>query len=197
MEMTIHGMRRVLGRTLMDPTAVLALLEEGRAITLGRHEGATFFLFYSPPDKKAKIALVGEPLEAFHTDKQLITIWEADFALPRGIKTPNQALLDEAYEIWAQREIIQAEVEVLYAGKPVFNWYLPLSLRFAQAEFAVISELKGNLGPLSALVEKILKEHGLHDATEYRIWCLEPYTREVLYRHDIPHRRLLSYMKHS
>lgn len=196
MDMTAHGARRVLKRTLMDPNAVLAILEEGRAIVLGKEKGTTFLLFYSPSDKTAKIALVGESVGVSSLGKNLISVWETYFKLPPGITPPDKKLVEEAYLMWArQRETLEAEVEVLYEGTAVFNLYLPLSLWRAQAEFSTVFELSERLRPLAAAVEEIRLAHRLKGPVGYRIWCIDPVTREVLYRHDLAHHNLLSYLK--
>lgn len=90
MKLTWHGTKRVYDRTKMHLNDVLSIISAGAAVDLGLVGGERYFLFYSPPNKSTKIAVVS-------ADRmRLISIWESDYTLPSGIKRITWEMKREA-----------------------------------------------------------------------------------------------------
>lgn len=90
MDVTFHGTKRVFSRTKMRLEDVLSVVKNNAAVELGRAGNLIYFLFYSPPDNCTKIALVSE-------DKHLlVSVWENDYRLPKGVGIVNWKLKHEA-----------------------------------------------------------------------------------------------------
>ena len=88
MRITKHGRTRVYGRTMMTPEEVLFLISNEFTVRLRTdrdNAGPQYHLFYSPPDADTRIAVVSGD------GTTLITIWEKDYVLPRGVElvTPD------------------------------------------------------------------------------------------------------------
>ncbi len=83
---THHGVERVLGRTNMVVEDVLKLIDAGAFVPLGAYKKQEYLLFYSPFDRKCKIALVAGRREF------LVSVWEANYFLPDGIIRPGRKL---------------------------------------------------------------------------------------------------------
>lgn len=84
MELTIHGGVRIQGRTKMLAKDVLSVVASGAVVELGAAHGFEYLLFYSPPDRGCKVAVVSEGRT------HLVSIWEVDFNLPQGVKPATQ-----------------------------------------------------------------------------------------------------------
>jgi hypothetical protein len=91
MKFTMHGNERVLGRTKMLTEDVLSLICADAVVALGSLSGCEYLLFYSPPDRCAKIAVVSPGREL------LISVWERNFTLPPGIVRVTKMLETKAY----------------------------------------------------------------------------------------------------
>lgn len=92
MELSYHGFERIYGRTKMLPEDVLSVISSEAAVDLGSVERRRYFLFYSPPDKDTKVAIVSEDRT------RLITIWEKDYNFPVGVKRVTQKMEKEAHK---------------------------------------------------------------------------------------------------
>lgn len=79
MELTIHGLERIYGRTKMLPEDVLSIVSSGAAVPLGSDEEYAFHLFYSPPDRQVKIAVISK------SGSHLVSVWKASYLLPAGV----------------------------------------------------------------------------------------------------------------
>ena len=95
MHLTIHGVERLQERTQMTVKEVLELVKEC-SIPLGSSEesGGKFLLFYSPPDRGCKIAVVSEE------DNTLVSVWNARFRLPPGLKKVSTRLREQARKLY-------------------------------------------------------------------------------------------------
>ena len=84
MELSNHGRERIYGRTKMLPEDVLSIVSGEAAVDLGSVERRRYFLFYSPPDRDTKVAIVSEDRT------RIISIWEKDYNFPVGIRRVTQ-----------------------------------------------------------------------------------------------------------
>ncbi len=91
MKFTVHAAERINGRTKMYSDDVLSILAAGATVYLGSDGNTLFFLFYSPPDKECKIALVRE--------EHLISIWEKGFALPGRVRRVSSSMESRARKL--------------------------------------------------------------------------------------------------
>lgn len=76
----------------MHPDDVLSIISGGGAVELGSDDRGKFFLFYSWPNRRSKIAIVS-------ADKYLVTILERYHAVPIGVKNVTKDLEKEAYDL--------------------------------------------------------------------------------------------------
>lgn len=86
MDIGVHALERILGRTRMLPEDVENVIAAGAYVSLGAREGSEFVLFYSPWERRAKIAIISR------VRKKLISVWETSFlGLPSGVSavTPD------------------------------------------------------------------------------------------------------------
>ncbi len=93
MKLTFHAAERILDRTKLNPKDVLSIVAEGATIVIGHTVDGTYHLFYSPPDRRCKVAIV-------LGDKHLISVWETDFAFPAGIRH-----IDAGLELQAKKAL--------------------------------------------------------------------------------------------
>lgn len=93
MDATTHGVIRIFGRTKMRVDDVLSVIEGKAAVELGRSDGLIYFLFYSPPDGRTKIALVPENLTC------VISVWENNYHLPLGVTEVDKELNRKARKL--------------------------------------------------------------------------------------------------
>ena len=86
MQISPHGHIRIRERTRLAPDEVLSILERELTIELGSSGPFDYLLFHSPPDGKAKIAVIrhGE------NGPVLESIWEASFGLPAAVRVPTR-----------------------------------------------------------------------------------------------------------
>jgi len=96
MELTRHGVWRIRGRTKMRVKDVLSIVAGGAAVRLESGSGNRYFLFYSPPDKQAKIAITSP------NGMHLISIWASDFHLPAGVQAVTPRLERQARTLLEQ-----------------------------------------------------------------------------------------------
>lgn len=91
MELTGHGRIRIYHRTKMHPDDVLSIISGDGAVDLGSSaDGRRYFLFHSPSDGDAKVAVVSED------SRHLITILGKDYMLPAGVKRITRKFESEA-----------------------------------------------------------------------------------------------------
>lgn len=83
MRITAHSIMRADQRASMAPEDVVALIKGNAVVRLGASGNYDYVLFWSYPRQKAKIAVLS------HDQKNLISIWEVDFALPGGVMSPK------------------------------------------------------------------------------------------------------------
>ena len=96
MELTVHGSQRIFDRTKMMVKDVLSVISSDAVVKLGSANGREFLLFYSPPDRKVKIAVI----DAKHA--KLVSIWEADYGLPAGVRRVDDVLENAARHRFAK-----------------------------------------------------------------------------------------------
>ncbi len=96
MKLSVHGYKRIRGRTKLLAKDVLSILSGGAAIELGSAKDCEFLLFYSPPDKHTKIAVVAKNRSI------LVSVWESTFLLPEGILKPNFRRREAAQKAFAR-----------------------------------------------------------------------------------------------
>jgi len=80
MQLTGHGLQHIQDRTALLAKDVLSIISGGAVVNLGSTQGYEYLLFYSPSDKACKIAVMSEGRT------HLVSVWNADFALSRGIR---------------------------------------------------------------------------------------------------------------
>ena len=91
MELTVHAIERIYDRTEMRPKDVLSVISGGAVVDLGMdNKGRQYFLFYSPNDNDAKVAVVSMG------PTRVITILKSGYILPRGVKRVTRRLKEEA-----------------------------------------------------------------------------------------------------
>lgn len=83
MRSSVHALLRTEQRTNMYIQDIIVLLEYGAFVNLGITKKSTFLLFYSDFDSDYKIALASKDLQ------KLISIWDKDFFLPKGVIQPT------------------------------------------------------------------------------------------------------------
>lgn len=98
MQTSIHGIEHVQRRTNMTLKDMHAILGRGIFISLGTNPAreSEFLLFYSPPDRECKIAVVS--LDR----KTLISIWDWNYKLPQGIDRVTRARRRRAKDLVRQ-----------------------------------------------------------------------------------------------
>lgn len=90
MEMTVHGLVRLNERTKMREEDIVTLIVANVVISLGFYEMYEYLLFYSPNDRSCKIAIVSEDRST------LITVYGAEYRIPKNLKRPTRQLLEQA-----------------------------------------------------------------------------------------------------
>lgn len=94
MQYTQHGFERSTERTSLPPAHLQMLVQRRSVVPLGSDKGMEFLLFYSCPDRTTKIALVEKG------PQKLVSVWNNDFSLPRGVRTPTAADSEEAIRLY-------------------------------------------------------------------------------------------------
>jgi hypothetical protein len=85
MRLSQHASLRVQERTFLRTDDIVEIIKASAYVALGTQGDTTFCLFFSPREEKGKIALVDKKRSV------IITIWEGDFFVPGGVKTPDAA----------------------------------------------------------------------------------------------------------
>lgn len=87
---TYHGIQRVMERSKMHPDDVLLIVDAGATVLLGTFEEYDYLLFFSPQDRGCKIAVTAKE------KTRLVSVWDADFHLPEGVRKPTKQDIREA-----------------------------------------------------------------------------------------------------
>lgn len=130
MHLPIHGYERILGRTEMHADNVVALIEADACVSLGKREGREYVLFYSPFDRRAKIAV----LTAFR--QVLITVLERD-EVPSEIDPVTAANCMES-EARLQRYVWK---RVAHSRETMQAWPVTVSVRARAALYGKREQL--------------------------------------------------------
>jgi len=183
---TIHAAERIQGRTKLQLKDVLSGLNSGKAVEIACPGATQFMLFYSPPDKCTKLALVDK------RTRNLISIWESDYKLPRGRRVTNSDRA-KAYSLAfpGDRNI---EIQVCYKEKAVYA--VPAGkIAVGDSHFldTTIAHIATQLRLLVALVNEQVEE--IQNRTTYDFRFSDPETGSVLsLRQCISHRRVDSFL---
>lgn len=93
MKLRKHAIQRIIERSELPPKHVSDIVSHRAVVGLGFGRDCRFSLFYSPPDKGTKIALVSRDWQC------LFSVWNSDFLLPHGITRITRELEEEACEV--------------------------------------------------------------------------------------------------
>lgn len=94
MDFTSHGAGRIYDRTRMRPEDVLSIVSDGVAVDLGlASDGYRYFLFFSPPNNRTKIAVVSGDRTC------LVSIWEDTYSIPDELKKVTRERKHKAREM--------------------------------------------------------------------------------------------------
>jgi hypothetical protein len=177
MKITKHGAKRVYDRTAMTPEEVLFLISNEFAVRLEseRSPKAHYYLFYSPPDEDTKIAVVSKD------GATLITVWEKDYILSRGVQkvTPDleskaRALLEEAGER-SGRQRLHSKIDVRIGPGVVYTHDCgEILFKGKRTTESVSVTLSPQLLPIATLVEENRDTSG--DRITYLIRLFNPRT---------------------
>lgn len=193
MELTIHGRKRILGRTKMLTKDVLALLTNGAFVSLGVVDGREYLLFYSPPDKECRIAVVS----ADHA--RLISIWGLGYHLPEGVRKASKRdqrcardalreYLFRTMEAHFSPEIfLNAKIEVQVNAKPVYEYEagtVPLSVSERRSE--TFQHLEPCLRELTTAVES-LRDQIEGAKVHYAVYLRNPRAPQAIRYYTLPH----------
>lgn len=109
LQLTKHAVIRTYERTALHPSDILALLGFDGGVCLGSYDNFRYWCFYSLFDRDCKIAVVTADGE------KLISIWQGDFMLPRGVRNPTDTDRTEAkvrFHSWLQKGARNAHTRV-------------------------------------------------------------------------------------
>lgn len=187
MELTVHANERILGRTKMLTQDVLSLIIGGAVVKLGSSHRYEYLLFYSPPDRRTKVAIVTRERTA------LISVWETDYPLPKNIGRVTHRLEKLAerrvreFLFWRIKENGFAQkpaehlvrIRVIEGKRCVYEYDagMFLSLRFASRK-AVIEAASPALKRIHSIVEE---NKSLTDKkVTYDVCVIDPETQKVV-----------------
>ncbi len=94
MLVTDHALLRIRQRSRLSADQIVSLIEHGAFVSLGTSEQYEYLLFYSPLDRRTKIAIVSA------NRTTLVSIWENDFVRPASISKITKARVLEVKKLW-------------------------------------------------------------------------------------------------
>ncbi len=157
MEITKHGKKRVYDRTDMLPDDVLSLISNEFAVRLASAgTTSTYHLFYSPPDGDTKIAVVSGD------GAVLITVWEKDYLLPRGVERVTPELEQKARTLFKEttqqheRRRLRGNIDVRIGPGTIYTHRCGEILFKGERTTASVS---ARLMPQMSLVAALVEEH--------------------------------------
>lgn len=154
---THHGVERVFDRTKMVVEDVIKLIDADAVVPLGTAGKYEYLLFYSPFDDECKIAVTSKGRE------HLVSVWEANYALPRKVTKPNYMLKKIARErqrkyvinrIAKSPKLYSAKILVYENGKLVFTHDCHQEVPEYDDRVLYIARLRSELSQITGLVEK-------------------------------------------
>lgn len=96
MKIKLHAADRALERSRLPPKHVRDIITGRAFVDLGIGRTCRFLLFHSPPDEKAKIALVSLD------EEYLVSVWNSNYVLPRGVSAVTPERETRAREVLEQ-----------------------------------------------------------------------------------------------
>lgn len=93
MKVRAHAVQRILERSKLPPRHVNDIVSHAAFVDLGLGRACRLALFYSPPDKGTKIAVISPD------GASLLSLWNNNFVLPRGVTRVTPELEEEARAI--------------------------------------------------------------------------------------------------
>lgn len=177
MDLTIHAIERIQGRTKMQIKDVLSLINNKQTVELGSHEQWHFLLFFSLIDSSFKIAVLNRQRTI------LVSIWKGHYKLPGHLTVTNEHKAQA--RLLVTPETLEAEIHVYEDGKEEFVY--PAGIISREHIFShelAFAFLEPHFRFLASTVEahrtKVKK-------IVYRIWIFNPENRANLFNYTFMH----------
>src|SRR3989344_2550217 len=198
MELTIHGVERIQGRTKMQVRDVMELISSGAVVSLGSDNAYEYLLFYSRPNKSARIAVVALGR------KRLISVGQKDYRLPDGIRCVDAQLVQRAHDVSssfysrkekarfraAQKSRLRVSLFVLEGKRTILRYDCGfMATANASSADATLAFVMPQLQVIVPLVEA---NKGTAKApVRYEVWCVHEHSLKMAMHVRVHHETLL------